>query len=95
MQEKKNTRVTLYSSTFGRKFKAENADPCKLARAFSAKKEKQDLKIEKKNLSLVKKKLVRTSKGGDRPWWPSGLEHASNSSRHSLKALGLDPRSEL
>ena len=33
----------------------ENADPSKLARAFSAKKEKQDLKIEKKNLSLVKK----------------------------------------
>ena len=31
-----------------------------------------------------------------RPWWPSGLEHvSSNSSRHSLKDPGSNPRSGL
>ena len=28
-----------------------------------------------------------------RPWWLSGLEHGSNSSRCSLEAPGLNPRS--
>ena len=27
----------------------------------------------------------------NRPWWPSGLEHVSNSSRHSLKDPGSNP----
>ena len=32
---------------------------------------------------------ITTSK--NQPWWPSGLERVSNSSRHSLEDPGLNP----
>ena len=40
-------------------------------------------------LTHVKKYIKKTIK--DRPWWPSGLERVSNSSRHSLEDPGLNP----
>ena len=39
---------------------------------------------------LSKKKQILTTKT-DRQWWLSGLEHVSNSSRHSLEDPGSNP----
>ena len=35
--------------------------------------------------------LFLKGKKENRPWWPSGLERASNSSRFSLEGSGLNP----
>ena len=36
--------------------------------------------------------LFATRLGKNRSWWPSSLEHVSNSSRHALEDPDLNPR---
>ena len=45
------------------------------------------------NLKCFPEKTIRYKTIYNRPWWPSGLERVSYSSRHSLKDLGSNPRS--
>ena len=58
-----------------------------------AKKIEDETKSEKIKKKIIGKKIPKTLvEVKDLPWWLRGLEHVSNSSRHSLEDLGSNPR---